>query len=356
MLFFHFNTKKIFTLLCAGAFLLPSCRTTAFNAAITGDANKMQQLANEGANLHEKNAMAVPKNPLYQLLVRFPLGLTAMAWDIGTLGNFFTGFSFAERILLKKPGDTDDTPINAASLRGYADVVSILLKAGERPDAYTVHKAAREDYAAVINEYLNYNVIGANWKYDGWPLLMWSARDEAPNVTRLLVSRGAYVNYTDNEGRSPLYLAAWNSNVEDARALIAGGASIHTVLTLADNNADADKSLEIVNTLKQAGAPATAFASHYLFGRSYSTLAIAITRAGAAAVQAPPPPAPTPPPAASKPKHTYDSKITKANKKKKAPAPRPAAKPQAAPAPAPKPAAAPAPKVYSRSSILKDFN
>ncbi len=343
------KTSIIVTLMLG--LLLPSCRTAAFNAAIQGDAVTMQQLVKEGANLHEKNAMAVPKNGLYQLLVRLPLGLTAMAWDIGTLGNFFTGFSFAERILLKKPGDTDDTPINAASLRGYADVVAILLRAGERPDAYTIHKVARDDYAAVLNEFLNYNVIGANWKYDNWPLLMWSARDESPDVTRLLISRGAYVNYKDDKGRTPLYLAAWNSNVEDARALIAGGADIHTVLTLADNNADADKSLEIVRTLKQAGAPATAFASHYLFGRSYSTLAIAITRAGASAVQATPPPPTTPAPAASQPKRKYDSKMTKAKKKKKAPAPAP----KAAPAPAPTPTPKPGPKKYSRSSILQDF-
>lgn len=349
MIFSPLKKKILVYLLCIGSAFLPACRTAAFNAAIQGDAATMQQLVNEGACLSEKNAMAVPKNGLYQLFVRLPLGLVAMAWDIGTLGNFFTGTSLAERIIMKKPGDLDDTPINAASLRGYADVVRILLKAGERPDNFTIQKAARENYAAVINEYLNYRIIGTNWKYDNWPLLMWSARDEAPDVTRLLISRGAFVNYSDNKGRTPLYLAAWNDNVEDARALIQAGADIHTVINLANSNADDDKCLEIISTLQRAGAPASAFASHYLYGSNYSPLSVAITRAGASAAQpkALPEPPPAPAPTKATPKRSVDNRMVKTPKKKKAASPAPKAKP--APAPAPKP------QQPSRASILQDF-
>lgn len=346
MILSHSPKRILIATLCACAVFLPSCRTAAFNAAIEGDAVAMQQLADEGACLSEKNAMNVPKNPLYKLLIQLPLGLTAMAWDIGTLGNFFTGASLAERIIMKKPGDLDDTPINAASLRGHDQVVRILLRAGERPDNFTIHKVARENHAAVLNEFMNYRVAGANWEYDDWPLLMWSARDNAPDVTHLLISRGAFVNYSDNKGRTPLFLAAWNENVEDAQELIAAGADIHAVLTKADSDADADKCISIVRTLQLAGAPKSAFATHYLYGRSSSTLAIAITRAGTPVVQAMPEPLPTP--MMEKPKKQQDSKMNKEKKKKVAP--------KAAPKTAPKPAPAPKPQKPSRSTILQDFS
>ncbi len=342
------HKKLLIAALCTCTVLLPSCRTAAFNAAIEGDAVAMQRLANEGACLSEKNAMNVPKNPLYKLLVQIPLGLTALAWDIGTLGNFFTGASLTERIIGKKTGDLDDTPINAASLRGHDQVVRILLRAGERPDNFTIHKVARENHAAVLYQFMEYNLAGANWVYDGWPLLMWSARDNAPDVTRMLIARGAFVNYSDDKGRTPLFLAAWNENVDDARALIAAGANINSVLTKADNYADPDKCITIVRTLQLAGAPKAAFASHYLYGRNTSTLAIAITRAGAPVIQ--PTPEPIPTPIIATPKKPQDSKMNKEKKKKVAP--------KAAPKPAPAPAPSPAPKPQkpSRSTILQDFS
>lgn len=337
----HFLPKKLYSLAavcCVCAICSTSCRSAAFNAAVQGDAVTMRQLVAEGACLKEKNAMSIPKNPLYQLLVKLPVGLTAMAWDIGTLGNFFTGFSFAERVIMKKPNDWDDTPINAACLRGHADVVRIMLRAGERPDNFTIYQTARKNHVAVIQEFINAGIIGPNWEYDDWSLLMWSARDKATNVTKLLIDRGAYVNFTDDDGRTPLFLAAWNQNTLDANLLIAAGADINTVLNLTNNKNDADKSIAVVKTLVQAGAPASVFYTHYLYGSNSSTLGIAITNAGKNAE--PPKPAPKVAPAPPKPRKAANPRPARVYKPVKK---------------APEKKNATTPKKPSSSSILNDF-
>lgn len=284
--------------------------------------------------------MDIPKNPLYQLLVQLPVGLTAMVWDIGTLGNFFTGFSFAERVIMKKPNDWDDTPINAACLRGHADVVRIMLRAGERPDNFTIYQTARRNHAAVVQEFINAGIIGPNWKYNDWPLLMWSARDKATNVTKLLIDRGAYVNFMDDNGRTPLFLAAWNQNALDANLLIAAGADIHAVLNHTNKENDADKSIAVVKTLVQAGAHASVFYSHYLYGNNSSTLGIAITHAGKNAEPRKQKPEPKVVPAPPKRKKAAQPKPARAYKPVKK---------------APEKKNAPQPKKPSSSSILNDF-
>ncbi|MHC9541487.1 MAG: ankyrin repeat domain-containing protein [Vulcanimicrobiota bacterium] len=51
--------------------------------------------------------------------------------------------------------------------------------------------------------------------------------DKAVEMVRMLVSRGADVNATDNLGDTPLHIAARNGRGETARALIEGGAEVN---------------------------------------------------------------------------------------------------------------------------------
>ncbi|MGV8125180.1 MAG: ankyrin repeat domain-containing protein [Candidatus Xenobiia bacterium LiM19] len=51
--------------------------------------------------------------------------------------------------------------------------------------------------------------------------------DKAVEMVRMLVSRGADVNATDNLGDTPLHIAARNGRGEIARALIEGGAEVN---------------------------------------------------------------------------------------------------------------------------------
>ena len=340
---------------------MPSCRTAAYNAAVEGDAVTMQELVDSGATLNRQNVLGEQDgqkmNPLRFLIVDFPAAILALAWDIGTLGTFGT-HSFTARM----HANQCETPIDEACKRGYADVTRILLKAGEKPCSSSVQEAVSGNKLGVVQELLDNNNIGPNWQYNDWPILLWAARDGATDVTRLLIQRGAFVNHKDSDDRTALWLAAYNAQVRDARALLEAGANVHAVLDQAHHNGDADKGITVVKTLVSAGVPKSVFAAHYLYGRSDSALALAITRAGYQA----PPPAPPQQPAKVEIKETprtvalptarTKTKSTARNQTKPARARFAAPLKSNTPKKQTKQAKPAAPKAKpSRSSILKDF-
>lgn len=270
---------------CAGMGFLSSCRTPAYNAAMRGDAVTMQRLVQEKACLDEQNVIAIPKSDMYTLFVHLPILLTAMAWDIGTL--FTLGScSMVERVTPNTSTHWDDYPINVAVSKGYVDVVRVMLPTRPKIHPEAICAAAKNNKASVINELLKAKYITATWTHQSKSLLEWAASAGAADVTRVLVRHGADVNSTLSDGETPLFTAACNGNVADAKLLISAGADIHRVLDLAASRSEAkDKSMTIVNTLVKAGAPAKAFATHSLYGQGDSTLEILITEAGESAAE-----------------------------------------------------------------------
>ena len=171
-------------------------------------------------------------------------------------------------------GEIGDTPLHAAAHEGHADLVTYLvaqgadIKArdalGHRPLYDALHNDRGPAAAALLDAGSDANEDGevklpksasiplglAAWAIthdrtdvagamivrcgkdidkpvDGLTLLHYAARQNCPNIIRLLLSRRANPVSADAKGDTPLHYAARQGYTEAAKALLAGGANVN---------------------------------------------------------------------------------------------------------------------------------
>ena len=105
-------------------------------------------------------------------------------------------------------------PLHDAALRGYVDVVRLLLKmkyAVDAPDAQgntALHNAALKGRLEVVSALLDAGAAPNAFSRNGSTPLHEAALGGNSKVIELLVSKGASVDAVDAEGNTPLHLAA----------------------------------------------------------------------------------------------------------------------------------------------------
>jgi ankyrin repeat protein len=108
------------------------------------------------------------------------------------------------------------------------EIVQLLLSYGANP---TIHIAAYMGDVEIIKDMLDNGVNVNQPCAGGYTPLHYAVRAGHESVARLLIAKGAQVNFDDSEdmGRtidSPLHIAAYEGNVDIVRLLITSGANI----------------------------------------------------------------------------------------------------------------------------------
>jgi uncharacterized protein len=153
-----------------------------------------------------------------------------------------------------------DTLLMVAAMRGYSDLVQILLAhkaAVDRRNRYgdtALLMASLEGHLEVAKLLVEH---GAKVNRKGWTPLGYAAFGGDAAVVRYLLSKGADVNALQPNGDTPLMLAARKDHVDAARELLFAdadfdyrGPSGETALGLAKRTGDE----VLVELLRQAGA------------------------------------------------------------------------------------------------------
>ena len=124
----------------------------------------------------------------------------------------------------------NNTPLHIASLKGYPDVVKVLLKFGananlENTNNVTpLHNAARKGHYEVVNILLKEGAVpNKSMKYGFTPLLTASSNGHT-NTVELLLDAGADPNMSDRNGTTPLMQAVVSGYENVVKALLKKGA------------------------------------------------------------------------------------------------------------------------------------
>nr|XP_053654815.1 26S proteasome non-ATPase regulatory subunit 10-like [Cherax quadricarinatus] len=167
----------------------------------------------------------------------------------------------------------DDTDLKIAAEKGNEDIVKTLLLAGADPnymDRYLrtpLHYAVRNNHAGVVQVLLNDSRCDPNAKektdsnlssglsghwIKGITALHTAVVKGYDDCVKMLLDAGADVNCQDDDGRTPLYYAAENNNVDIVQMLLNNSLCdpSNKALTIAAEKGNED----IVKTLLHAGA------------------------------------------------------------------------------------------------------
>jgi uncharacterized protein len=125
------------------------------------------------------------------------------------------------------------TPLALACTNQNTAMVDKLLKAGADPNGVptgtpVLMTAARTGNIDTVKSLLAHGAdVNAKESARGQTALMWAVAEKHPEVTRLLIDRGADVHAHSTSGFTPLLFAAQQGDLDSARMLLAAGANVN---------------------------------------------------------------------------------------------------------------------------------
>ena len=128
--------------------------------------------------------------------------------------------------------------LGVASQEGYIDTVNILLDNGAQietrdkshdhtPLWYAVASGHTDVVRALVSAGADVNT---QCTYNGVSALSFASNKGHIDIVNILVDNGTEIECTDNEGRTPLWLAAAGGQTDVVRALVSAGADVNTCL------------------------------------------------------------------------------------------------------------------------------
>jgi ankyrin repeat protein len=138
-------------------------------------------------------------------------------------------------------GGSHTTPLHAASVKGHADVVSLLLRNGANPNSLDdrgrapLHRVSHGGQLIVVQSSLEIARLLVNSGADvsvtdngGWTPLHVAAKRGYRDVVQLLLGSGASLDVRNEKQETPLYLACEYGKFDVARFLIDRGSDINS--------------------------------------------------------------------------------------------------------------------------------
>ncbi|WP_264705088.1 ankyrin repeat domain-containing protein [Wolbachia endosymbiont (group A) of Gymnosoma rotundatum] len=220
-------------------------------AAKSGDINEVKRLISEGANV---NAVKDLYTPLYWAAKNNHFNIVEVLLDNGA---YVDGVNYSmERdvltLLQEKEAEYCKSSLHLAARLGNLEAVKDLLGKGANVNAQNdtretpLHVAAKKGHKDVVEALLNVNGINVNAqdKYDSTPLHR-AAKEVHKDVVEALLDKGANVDAEDENGDTPFDLttnqdiqtllqntdelleAAKSGNINEVNRLISEGASVN---------------------------------------------------------------------------------------------------------------------------------
>jgi ankyrin repeat protein len=197
------------------------------------------------------------------MFTEHPSSPTATPLYYATLCGFR---DLVEHLIITRPGDINarggchDTPLQAAVIKGYVDIIRLLLEHGadmatlNDEDFGPLHEASRRGRLDVIGLLLDHRADVDSRNFLGRTPLFIASQEGELEVARVLLQRGAAVNSFDYNGNRPLTTASKCGHLDVVRLLLQNGATVDQgSLEFASENGH----LDVVRLLLQNGATAT---------------------------------------------------------------------------------------------------
>jgi len=200
------------------ALAFAGCTPDLHKAAREGDADRVRELLDAGADVNVRNSSNAVK------LLR---GGTPLQWTSLHYAAYYGHLEIAE-ILISRGADLDaddpyySTPLYLAAEEGHPEVVEFLISKGAKVNVkssssgYTpLHRAAWGPVTRRFGQGVE--------KFGVDP------KENYREIVAFLISKGAEINARDNDGKTPLDQATWSDKGETAALLRKHGAEHGTI-------------------------------------------------------------------------------------------------------------------------------
>ena len=195
-----------------------SIDTDFYRAVWTGDADRVRQLVDAGANV---NAIDQDGNPFLQQAVW--RDHVAVAWVLIDAGADVNA------------KDSEDNPLlHEAIWRGHVEVARVLVDAGADVNAKDtdgnplLREAIWRGHTEVARVLVDAGADVDTKDSDGNPLLYSAIWRDHREITQILADAGADVDARDSDNDPLMYTAVWRENTEVLKILIAAGADVNS--------------------------------------------------------------------------------------------------------------------------------
>ncbi len=192
------------------ALVLVGCTPTLHKAAREGDADRVRELLDAGADVNVRNSSK-----------------QGLQWTSLHYAAYYGHLEIAE-ILISRGADLDaedpdySTPLYLATEQGYLEVVNFLISKGAKVNVksarwgYTpLHRAAWGPVARRFGQHAE--TFGAD------------PEEDYKEIVAFLIAKGAEINAPDNDGKTALDQATWSDKGETAALLRKHGAEHGTI-------------------------------------------------------------------------------------------------------------------------------
>jgi ankyrin repeat protein len=212
-------------IVCLVLLMIQGCAGGIHQAAETGDVNKIEAiLAKDPASIDKKDSY----------------GMTPLHWAVDKGRTHVVELLIAKGANINAKDKNGDTPLSYAITNENSGMATLLLLAGTKipgkeeelkemlKKISPLHRAVRDENLGDVKTFLEKypDQVNARDEFGRTPLY-WAAREDNIEICEILLSHGADINAATPDGWTPLHTAVYNKNPRIVVLLIEKGADVN---------------------------------------------------------------------------------------------------------------------------------
>lgn len=211
--------------ICLVLLMIQGCASGIHQAAETGDIEKIEALL-------AKDPSSIDKKDSY--------GMTPLHWAVDKKHTHAVEILIAKGANIDARDKNGDTPLDYAINKEDSSMATMLLLAGAKVSGKEdevkemlkkispLHRAVRDENLGNVKTFLEKYPDQVNARDEtGRTPLYWAAREDNIEICEILLSHGADVNAATPDGWTPLHTAVYNKNPRIVVLLIEKGADVN---------------------------------------------------------------------------------------------------------------------------------